>query len=315
MNNIKINASKNTQRITKGYLTRKTIKQNSEIQPVSFSNLPDSTLIKICSLIDLNARLSLTETSKQFSPLGTGPIQTQSLSTAALQKLATDEATKWINGQLQSEYQNPIELIKKINNKEVVIPDYLSVRITRNILINQAIEFANKISDTNLTYCALSDIIKSLLASGNIDLSIELAKTLPRDQLKSFTLKDISWALLDNGNIDHAINLAKTIPDDECKSCILEHIIMTLLENNNVKQAIELVNTIPDKSLKSFGLRNISKYYLKREDVEQAIDFANRIPDDKLKFCVLRYINKHVKRSLNQIAVSRSIDDQRNCGV
>ena len=92
---------------------------------LSFSKLPDEMLNEVCSFLPFKDRRSLTETAKQFSPLETGPIQTQSLGTTILQQLATDESIQWINGQLKLVGQNPIELIKKIANKEVVIPDYL----------------------------------------------------------------------------------------------------------------------------------------------------------------------------------------------
>ena len=138
MNNIQ--AARRIQSLTRGYFTRKTIRQNLETPPVPFSKLPDGTLIKMCSLLDLNTRLSLTLTSKQFSPLETGPIQTQSLGTTILQQLATAEAIQWINDQLQLVGQNPIELIKSLIKGNLVL--------TTKAIISKAINLSPNFSDS-----------------------------------------------------------------------------------------------------------------------------------------------------------------------
>ena len=140
MNNIQ--AATKIQSLIRGDLKRKTIRQNSETQPKSFSKLPDGTLVKTCSFLGLNDRLSLGLILKQFSPLGTGSIQTQSLGTAALQQLATDEAIQWINEQLKSPDLSPFTLENKIRNKKLSIPDHISVKITKNILEKMAINYS-----------------------------------------------------------------------------------------------------------------------------------------------------------------------------
>ena len=274
------NSATKIQSLTRGYFTRKTIRQNLETQSVPFSKLPDGALITMCSLLDLNTRFSLTKTSKQFSPLETGQIQTQSLGTAALQKLAIDEATQWINDQLKSVDQDPIKLIKKIENSKLTIPDYLAVRITRNIMINQAIESANTIPDDRSKSGGLLVICKTLSANGNIDQAIDLAHTIPNDECKTYALGDICRTLLTNGNIDQAIEFANTISNDECKTSALRFICRTLLTNGNIDQAIEFANTISDDIHKSRTLGDICEHLLVNENIHQAIEFANRISDD-----------------------------------
>ena len=288
------NSATKIQSLTRGYFTRKTIRQNLETPPVSFSKLPNGALITMCSLLDLNTRLSLAETSKQFSPLETGSIQTQSLGTAALQKLAIDEATQWINEQLQFVDQDPIKLIKKIENSKLTIPDYLAVRITRNIIINQAIEFANTISNDECKTSALRFICKTLLTNGNIDQAIDLANMIPNDLYKSSALEDICVRLLENKNIDQAIDLANTIPNDFSKSSALTHICVRLLENKNIHQAIDLANMISNDQCKTIALRFICKTLLTNGNIGQAIDLARTIPDKQSRTTVLEEISKDV---------------------
>ena len=221
----------NIQRLTRGHTT----------PPISFSNLPKGPLNKMCSLLDLNTRLSLTLTSKEH------------------RRSATEEATQWVNKQLED--QNPFLLIKKIENIKSTIPDHLCVRITINILINPAIEFINEtFTDDRFKSLRLKDMCDTLLANGNINQAIEVANTIPRDPKKSQALRDISKTLLANGNFDQAIDLANTIPDDHEKSIALQDISKILLANGNFDQAIEVANTIPKDRQKSQALRDISQH-------------------------------------------------------
>jgi len=235
-----IQAATRIQSLTRGYFKRKNIRQNLETQPVSFSNLQNGPLDKMCSLLDLNTRLSLTLTSTQFSPL-----ELSSLGTVALQRLATHEATLWINDQLQLVDQDPIELIKKINNKEVLIPDYLVKRIVSNILANQAIDLANTISDDECKTSALKNICKTLLANRNIERAIDVANTISDDEYKSFALADITKYYLEREGIEQAIDFTNKISADDEKSLALYVISKTLLANGNFDQAIEVLLTIP----------------------------------------------------------------------
>jgi hypothetical protein len=272
---------------------------------VSLTKLPDDMLNEVCSFLHFKDRRSLTETAKQFSPLETGPIQTQSLGITVLQQLATNEAIQWINDQLQLVGQNPIELIKKIANKEVVIPDYLVKQIVSNILANKAIEVARTLPNDSAKSLALSDISKTLSATGNIDQAIDLANTIPIGGIKSATLCDISKTLLEIGNIDQAIDLANTIPYVPYKSIALEDISKTLLENRNIDRAIDLANTIPSDHYKSIALQDISKHVQSNLNIDRAIDVANTIPYVPYKSSALRDICDTLSANGN---IDRAID-------
>tara|TARA_E500000178_G_C16723765_1_gene618369 strand:+ start:61 stop:702 length:642 start_codon:yes stop_codon:yes gene_type:complete len=168
----------------KGSRGNSTTTKNTEAQSESFSTLGIGELLTVCSFLGLKDRLNIKTLNKEFS------LHTKNLlsfSTTALQKLAEVEATTWINNQLQLVDQDPIKLIQKIET----IPDDLYKPITRNILINKAIEVANTIPDDIKKIAALQNIIRPLLASGNIERAIELANTIPDYNYKSLTLGHI----------------------------------------------------------------------------------------------------------------------------
>ena len=117
----------------------------------------------------------------------------RSLRTDALKKLATDEATTWINKQLQLVDQDPIKLIQTIET----IPDDLYEPITRNILINKAIEVANTIPDELEKSKALRNISNTLLKLKDIDRAIKVVNMIPNERDKSLALREIFLAIDD----------------------------------------------------------------------------------------------------------------------
>ena len=186
MNNIRSNAIATIQSRVRGYLTRKTVQQQSkatttilrsgrkgggikERHTPIFSNLPDSTLNQMCSFLDLSTRLSLTRNSKQFSPLEKGVLQTQNLGRKTLQQLAKNDANNWINEQLLIVGQDLVKLIKKIQISEVTIPAALSKHITNDLLINQVINHVNTISNDFDRFIAIEKMSVFLLENRNID--------------------------------------------------------------------------------------------------------------------------------------------------
>ena len=140
MNNIQ--TATKTQSLTRGHSESKSIKQQNNSAKkqsahkvdkakqsldehklkVHLTKLPEDAFNEVCSFLTLKDRLSLTETSKRYSPLEKSTIQTQSLGTEALKQLAKKEATKWINQQLQCVNKDPNQLIRKICMGEIIIP-------------------------------------------------------------------------------------------------------------------------------------------------------------------------------------------------
>ena len=103
----------------------------------ALQELPDDIINTVCFFLTLKDRLSLTRTSKQFSPLKTGTIQAQSLGTDALKQLAEKEAAPWINEQLQSVNKDHNRLIRKICKGEIIIPGDMVKTTVFTILIER----------------------------------------------------------------------------------------------------------------------------------------------------------------------------------
>ena len=115
-------------------------------------------------------------TTKNSHRLKHGQIQTQSLSTAALQKLAM---IKLHNVNTQLETQTLLVLIEKLGNRELTIPTYLSKRMVYSILTNKVLKRADVTGYTYPESKALRDFLSHYLIMEISIKSIDVANIIP----------------------------------------------------------------------------------------------------------------------------------------
>jgi hypothetical protein len=192
--------------------------------------------------------------------------------------------------------------------------------LVRQGSFNQAIDLANKMSDTSLKSGALVEISSELTRQGNVDQALEVSEQIPETYFKEAALCQISRELARRGRVEQVVQVANQIPDtSRHKTKDLVAISGELVGQGFyqqalgvIKKALALANHMSDLQYKVTALNKISGELAKHGNIDQALEVVNQMSDTVEKDMALGAISKGLAkmRSFDQaLDVSNQISD------
>lgn len=194
----------------------------------------------------------------------------------------------------QGYIQKAQEIVELIGDKKGRENLYLDISLSwiKVGSLDNAIEFAHKISDTINKNLAFSLICKELIRLAQFDKALKAVSIISSEEIKDEFRLNIIKALMLNQETAKAIEVSKCFDRLYAEDKAVAHIAEVLVERGNIDQALEVAKNITLNSIKSEILLCISKAVLKEGLIDKALEIVELAETKNGKCLILREIAK-----------------------
>lgn len=161
-------------------------------------------------------------------------------------------------------------------------------------MIDEAIEFANKIKDPSRNPMALQEICSKLIKLDDTDSfkpaqkALEVAGLITSCERKTRAVFTILEELTKRGDIENAFAAGVTILE---KGKAFHQIFVNLMRMGGIDHVLEVVGKMVDKEERNWALHKIFKKLIEMKSFEEAFKVTRLMTDDLAKILAILYLN------------------------